>query len=276
MPDSRPSSIRDEALGYLRMLQRVGFVVLPAGEPSASPEASKAAPRAPTASTRRVVAPTARQSNGQLTMDLFAPAGGRRPDLSIEEKARKLAEIAAEVAQCRKCALCQSRTNTVPGEGSPNAKLVFVGEAPGYYEDVRGRPFVGRAGELLDKMIEAMRLHRRDVFICNVIKCRPPENRNPTPEEMRACEGYLLRQLEALSPSIIVSLGNLATQCLLATREPISRLRGQWREFHGIALMPTYHPAYLLRNPGDKRKCWEDLQKAMAEYERTVGPLPPA
>jgi DNA polymerase len=179
--------------------------------------------------------------------------------------AKSLDELGELIAGCHLCGLAASRTHTVPGEGNPNADLVFIGEAPGYHEDMQGRPFVGRAGQLLTDMIRAMDLEREDVFIGNIVKCRPPNNREPRPEEMKACEPYLLRQLELLQPKVICALGRIAIQGLLRETTPIGKLRGQWRIFHTIPLMPTFHPAYLLRNNSQKRFAWEDLQAVMAK-----------
>ena len=175
-----------------------------------------------------------------------------------------LEAIAGEIAACCKCPLSGTRHNTVPGEGDPHAHLVFVGEAPGESEDKQGRPFVGRAGQLLSDIItKGMKLIREDVYICNVLKCRPPENRTPNPEEVMLCEPYLLRQLAVIQPKVICALGGVAAQTLLKTNAPIFRLRGQWHDYHGIPLRVTYHPAYLLRNPPDKAKAWEDVQEIM-------------
>ncbi len=165
-----------------------------------------------------------------------------------------------EVGQCQKCSLSKSRTNAVFGKGCLSSKLVIIGEAPGYEEDIRGEPFVGRAGELLTKMLAAIEIEREDVYITNVIKCRPPGNRNPLREEIEACLPYLLRQLSILKPSIILSLGNFATQTLLDTSEGITRLRGMVHTYQGVRLIPTFHPAYLLRNPDFKRAAWEDMK----------------
>ncbi len=174
-----------------------------------------------------------------------------------------LEEIRAELEGCRRCALCQGRRNIVFGTGNPHARLVLVGEAPGREEDEKGEPFVGEAGRLLDRILFAMGLQRQEVYICNVEKCRPPGNRDPQPEEIAACEPYLKRQLAAIRPRLIVTLGRFAVQTLLRDPAPISRLRGQWREYEGIPLMPTYHPAYLLRNPAGKREVWEDMKQVM-------------
>jgi DNA polymerase len=174
-----------------------------------------------------------------------------------------LEEIRAELESCRRCPLCQGRRNIVFGVGNPHARLVFVGEAPGREEDERGEPFVGEAGRLLDRILFAMGLSREEVYICNVEKCRPPGNRDPRPEEIAACEPYLRRQLAAIRPRVIVTLGKFAAQTLLRDETPISRLRGHWKEYQGVALMPTFHPAYLLRNPAGKREVWEDMKAVL-------------
>jgi len=181
------------------------------------------------------------------------------------EKAKKLDEIAREVAECTACELCRQRNKPVPGEGNPDARIFFIGEGPGAEEDLQGIPFVGRAGQLLDKMIEAMGLTRQDVFIGNVVKCRPPGNRAPTPDETAACWDYLRRQIEIIAPEVIVVMGNAAAKVLLETRTGITRLRGQWHEVWGIPVMPTFHPAYVLRQytPDNRRKVWSDLQAVM-------------
>jgi uracil-DNA glycosylase family 4 len=176
---------------------------------------------------------------------------------------RTLDEVRRELGDCRRCKLCNGRTQIVFGSGSPRAELVFVGEAPGADEDQQGVPFVGAAGQLLTKMIEAMKFTRDTVYICNVVKCRPPGNRNPMPEELAACEPFLKAQLAALQPKVIVALGKFAAQTLLRDTTAITRLRGQWRSYEGIALMPTFHPAYLLRSPDEKKKAWMDLQEVM-------------
>ena len=195
------------------------------------------------------------------------------PELPPAEKAQALAAIdEGEVKPCTRCVLHRTRTNTVFGEGSPDADLAFVGEGPGEDEDLSGRPFVGRAGQLLDRMIAAMGLTREQVFICNVVKCRPPQNRAPAPDETAACWGYLVRQLQIIRPKTIVTLGNPATKALLDTRTGITRLRGTWQQLPeigdglgGIAVMPTFHPAYVLRQyTADIRgKVWSDLQQVM-------------
>ena len=205
---------------------------------------------------------------------------GALSGLSPEEKARALEAMdVSEVRTCTLCALAAGRTQTVFGEGSPDADLVFVGEGPGQEEDRTGRPFVGRAGELLAKMIGAMGLAREDVFICNVIKCRPPGNRSPAPEEAQACWSYLVRQLEIIRPAVIVTMGNPATKALLNTRLGITKLRGQWQQLPdigeglvGTPVMPTFHPAYLLRSytRDNRAKVWSDLQAVMGRLGMDV------
>lgn len=175
--------------------------------------------------------------------------------------------IAQHVAACRGCSLHQTARNPVPGEGNPHAGFVCVGEAPGQTEDELGRPFVGRAGDLLTKILEAIQLTREDVFICNVLKHRPPGNRNPAPDEIRACSPYLMRQLELLQPKVILALGTFASQTLLQTTQPIGKLRGLVHRFHGVPLIVTYHPAALLRNPAWKRPTWEDVQLARRIFD---------
>jgi DNA polymerase len=174
-----------------------------------------------------------------------------------------LRSIEAGLAGCTLCKLHKGRTNIVFGVGDPKARLMFVGEAPGEDEDLKGEPFVGKAGQLLTKMIEAMGLRREDVYICNTVKCRPPNNRNPEPDELSSCEPFLKAQLASVRPEAIVTLGKFAAQALLRDDSPVSRLRGHWREYEGIPLMPTFHPAYLLRSPGEKGKVWDDLKQVM-------------
>ncbi len=174
-----------------------------------------------------------------------------------------LENIRTGLGDCRRCRLCETRKSIVFGVGSNNAKVLFVGEAPGRDEDLQGEPFVGEAGQLLSKMIKAMGYTRDEVYICNLLKCRPPENRNPETEEIAACSPFLLRQVESIAPKAIVTLGTFASQTLLDSRDPISRLRGRFHDYHGIPLMPTFHPAFLLRSPEKKREAWEDLQKVM-------------
>lgn len=174
-----------------------------------------------------------------------------------------LEALRSEVLRCAKCALAKTRRNVVFGSGNPRAPLVFVGEAPGADEDAQGLPFVGRAGQLLTKIIEAMGMKREDVYIANILKCRPPNNREPQPDEISACESNVARQIAIIKPKVICTLGKFASQTLLRSTTPISALRGNFHEYHGIKVMPTFHPAYLLRNPGDKKLVWSDMRKVM-------------
>ncbi len=176
-----------------------------------------------------------------------------------------LEEVRIELGDCQRCKLCATRKNIVFGSGDPHATLMFVGEGPGEEEDLQGLPFVGKAGQLLTEMIRAMGLTRERVYIANIIKCRPPKNRNPQPDEILSCEPFLMKQIQAIRPKIICALGTFSAQTLLQTKLPISALRGRFHDLHGIKVIPTFHPAYLLRSPGEKTKSWEDLQKIMAE-----------
>jgi DNA polymerase len=211
----------------------------------------------------------------QFTDDLYPSAldGGRDQLVVLAEPV--LQQVATEARACKQCGLCTTRTNAVPGVGSARTGIVFVGEAPGADEDARGEPFVGRAGELLTKMIAAMdekklipgvTLSRETVYIANVLKCRPPENRNPLPHEIDACSPYLMRQLEALQPRIICCLGKFAAELLLQLKGTISSMRGRTYRWRGAKLIVTYHPAYCLRSPSAKRPVWEDLQRLAQEY----------
>ena len=182
---------------------------------------------------------------------------------TADSPAGGLDAVREELGDCHRCRLGATRTKLVFGVGNSSARVVFVGEAPGGDEDQQGIPFVGEAGQLLTKIIQAMGFRRDEVYICNVLKCRPPQNRNPQADEIEQCHPFLLRQLRAIGPEVIVALGTFAAQTLLRTKEPISRLRGVFHDYHGIPLMPTFHPAYLLRNAGMKREVWEDMQKVM-------------
>lgn len=185
------------------------------------------------------------------------------PSSVKSEKAPLLAALWNDYRDCTRCPLSAARTQVVFGAGNPDARLMFVGEAPGSEEDKQGQPFVGAAGLLLTKIIEAMSLTREDVYIANCLKCRPPENRNPEPSEIASCSPALARQIEIIAPEVIVALGKFAAQTLLKTEDPISRLRGRFHDFNGTKLMPTFHPAYLLRNPADKKLVWDDMKQVM-------------
>jgi DNA polymerase len=189
-------------------------------------------------------------------------ATARAPE--AKDAAEALALIRSEIGDCRRCRLCEQRTNIVFGVGDPGSRLMFIGEGPGVDEDRQGEPFVGRAGQLLTKIVESMGYRREEVYIANVVKCRPPENRTPQPDEIATCSPFLFQQAAAIRPRVIVCLGTPAAQTVLNTRATITHLRGTFREVNGIQVMPTFHPAYLLRNPAAKKEVWEDMKKVMA------------
>jgi len=194
-----------------------------------------------------------------------AEPAGEVPVPVFGSQAEALAAIRDDLGDCTRCKLVGlGRRQIVFGVGNPNADLMFVGEAPGADEDVKGEPFVGRAGQLLTKIIEAIDLRREDVYIANVIKCRPPQNRNPEPDEVEQCEPFLFRQIDMIRPKVIVALGKFAAQCLLKTTEPITKIRGREFTYRDAILIPTYHPAYLLRTPSAKRDVWEDMKRVRA------------
>jgi uracil-DNA glycosylase len=190
--------------------------------------------------------------------------------------AATLARLEAEIDGCTRCKLARGRTTIVFGSGNPGARLVLIGEGPGEEEDRQGKPFVGRAGQLLTKMLESVGITRDEVYICNIVKCRPPGNRNPEPDEIGACAPFLQGQLGAIRPGVICALGTFAAQHLLRTKEPIGRLRGQLHAWGGAVIVPTFHPAFLLRNPGPtyKRLAWDDLKLIRREYDRVRGRSP--
>ena len=230
----------------LQRRERAGIRVLPKGEPATAK---------PTA-----IAPQTNLLTG-MADNLFATD-------SAPMRARTLEELRDAIGDCRLCRLWAGRTHIVFCVGNPKAKLMFVGEGPGRDEDMQGEPFVGRAGQLLTDIItKGMAMKREDVYIANVVKCRPPDNRNPEPDEVAACEPFLRKQIELIQPKIIVGLGKFAVQTLLQSKAPISKLRGNWNTYHGIKLMPTFHPAYLLRNPADKKLVWEDIKKVIKELQ---------
>ena len=186
---------------------------------------------------------------------------GKPPPRLVES----LETIRADLGDCQRCKLCGGRTHIVFGSGNPDARLMFIGEGPGYDEDQRGEPFVGAAGQLLTRIIQAIKMTREEVYICNIVKCRPPGNRNPESDEIQTCFPFLERQIAAVKPEFICALGACAAHTLLNTETPISRLRGRFHDFEGIKLLPTYHPAYLLRNPDKKRDVWNDMKMLMRE-----------
>ena len=224
-------------------------------EPSLSKRELKPAPPAASPTTRKFELPQV-----DTGLSLF--------ENKIENDT--LLKIREDLGDCKRCKLHKTRHTIVFGDGNPKAQLVFVGEGPGADEDAQGLPFVGRAGKLLTQMIEAMGLQRKDVYICNVVKCRPPENRQPERDEVAECSPFLFRQIDTIAPKVIVCLGSTAAQTILQTNRGISHFRGEWIEFRGRKLIATYHPAYLLRNPAAKSEVWRDLQKVMAELGLTV------
>jgi DNA polymerase len=199
------------------------------------------------------------------------PAAAAAPSAEtppVEDAPKDLQIVRDEIGDCQRCKLAPLRTNIVFGSGNPNAELVFVGEAPGYDEDQQGLPFVGRAGQLLTKIIESIQLKREDVYICNVLKCRPPENRNPEPDEVASCNPFLRKQLAMIRPKVVCCLGTFAAQTVMQTAQPISKLRGRFFDKDGIRIIATFHPAYLLRSPDKKREVWEDMKKIRDELFR--------
>ena len=212
----------------------------------------------------KVAAPVASEPGPHIP-PVIGPSGPSLFEEVEKVKDDTLLKIREDIGDCTRCKLHKGRNKIVFGDGSAKAQLVFVGEGPGADEDAQGLPFVGRAGKLLTQMIEAMSLQRKDVYICNVVKCRPPENRTPEPDEVQTCSPYLLRQIDVINPKVIVCLGAVAAKTLLQTNRGISHFRGEWQEWRGHKLMATYHPAYLLRNPPAKADVWKDLQKVMAE-----------
>jgi len=193
----------------------------------------------------------------------YEALGVERVPLSIDDGTGALRAVRAEMGDCTRCKLHKGRTNIVFGEGNPSARLMFIGEGPGKDEDAKGRPFVGEAGQLLDKLINRMGLGRGDVYIANIVKCRPPGNRDPEDDEVDSCMAFLKQQIEAVRPEIIMTLGRIAAHMLLETKVPITKLRGKFQRYGDILVMPTFHPAYLLRNPKDKMLVWADAQEVL-------------
>ena len=209
--------------------------------------------------------PAADAARAPKTDEVAVAAGGMRETLD---------DIRAELGDCVRCQLGKTRTNLVFGVGNPKARLVFVGEAPGRDEDRQGEPFVGEAGQILNRIITRMGLKRDDVYICNVLKCRPPENRNPEPPEIEQCGPFMLRQVKAIAPEVVVALGTFAAQTLLGTKAPISKLRGHFHDYHGIPLMPTFHPSFLLHSKNDKGKFWEVWDDMVQVLQKLNMPVP--
>lgn len=265
MDDSLPTLLNDLAQALDVELQEN-----PAAAAELDPEVKAAffaaTPRRPASGGRPPAAVSA-------TSAPDTPSPSAPPPIPMPESGDSLEAIAAEIGACSRCSLAATRTNVVPGVGNGDGPdVMFIGEAPGADEDTQGIPFVGRAGQLLTKMIEAMGYTRDQVFIANILKCRPPGNRTPTPQEMEVCIPFLRRQVALVHPKTIVALGATAVKGLLATNQGINSLRGHWHDFHGTPLMPTFHPAYLLRMPVAKRDAWADLKMVLAKLGRT----PPA
>jgi uracil-DNA glycosylase len=248
----------DQLKEHLRFAQELGVTGVsrdPAWRAVETPRSTAPTPRDPPAAAALVSSPDHEPDRGP-------DSGNVAPPVTIAlTPVESLAAVRADIGDCTRCKLhTLGRTQIVFGVGNPNADLMFVGEAPGRDEDLQGYPFVGRAGQLLTKIIEAIALKREDVYIANVIKCRPPENRNPEPDEVATCEPFLFRQIDVIKPKVIVALGKFGAQTLLRTLDPISRLRGRVFDYRGAKLIPTFHPAYLLRNPSSKREVWEDMK----------------
>jgi DNA polymerase len=281
MPDRLPEKLQEKLKTRLRYYEDLGIAeffrdrVTPAQYISPLNEIGhQTAPAPPFSdvSAPMVDAPT--ESTAALFAEPFMPAHRLTDVPKIGEGT--LLTVREDIGDCIRCKLHKGRTKIVFGDGHPQAKLLFIGEGPGRDEDLQGLPFVGRAGKLLTQMIEAMGLRRGDVYICNVVKCRPPDNRAPEKDEVAACSPFLFRQIDLVAPKVIVCLGSIAAQTILETTRGISQFRGQWLEFRGRKLMATYHPAYLLRNPAAKSEVWKDLQKVMAELGLEVKRPKPA
>jgi uracil-DNA glycosylase len=249
---------RDRAPGELTADVEPVLQTAPESKPQVSEVVSLAKQKADLLAAAKIVAPP-------VIAPVVAPSGPSLFDAANKVQNDTLLKIVEDIGDCTRCKLHKGRHKIVFGDGSPKADLVFIGEGPGADEDAQGLPFVGRAGKLLTQMIEAMGLQRKDVYICNVVKCRPPQNRAPEPDEVETSTPYLLRQIEVINPKVLVCLGAVAAKTLLETNRGITQFRGQWLEWRGRKLMATYHPAYLLRNPNAKGEVWKDLQKVMAE-----------
>ena len=279
-------SIKEELIGLLRdsreqakFLGELGVENIALG--SSSDQNAAATPAIPSAAAAPARIPAIANSQPALEVprrktspasppaadSLFIEAATTAP--SLAKSSETLEQIWTDIGECTRCGLCEGRTQVVNTHGNRNARLMFVGEAPGADEDAQGKPFVGRAGQLLTKMIEAMGMKREDVIIGNVNRCRPPGNRQPTLEEAAICRPFLFREIAAIQPEVIVVMGNTALRNLLEEREGISRVRGKFRDFRGIKVMPTFHPAYLLRDPSKKRETWEDLKMVRDFLDRT-------
>jgi DNA polymerase len=239
------NNLRQQAIDYFRQLAQMGETVVyrPFDSISVLPETTQAI----------------NQQESQEAIDV--------PSIDNFDKATDLNQLFKTIKNCHKCPLGDTRTNFVFGVGNPDAQIMFIGEAPGHDEDMKGEPFVGRAGQLLNKVLAALELKREDVYIANILKCRPPNNRDPEPEEAATCEPYLIHQIKLIQPKIICCLGRIAAQRLLQTNMTLGQMRDRWFDYHGTLLMVTYHPAAVLRSPSYKRPLWEDMQKMMAKLK---------
>jgi DNA polymerase len=283
MPERFPASLQQKIEDRLRYYEDLGIRLFytdrgPGGATLAAPEPiATASLSTPVIQETVLPKPTPKPAPAKVAAAaahpplVVPPAGLSLFETMEKAKDETLLTIREDLGECTRCKLHKGRNKIVFGDGNPKAQLVFVGEGPGADEDAQGLPFVGRAGKLLTQMIEAMGLERKDVYICNVVKCRPPENRAPEPDEVAACSPFLIRQIDSIHPKVIVCLGATAAKTILNTTRGISQFRGEWLEWRGHKLMATYHPAYLLRNPPAKADVWKDLQKVMAE----LGLAPP-
>jgi len=270
MPDSTDTTLQEKISERLRFYEDLGLSPFYRDRRSPKKQLSTFSVESSSAATEEPILPKAAPKATAVPNIDSKPVLPVATGPSLFEGAGKipgetLLKVREDLGECARCKLHKTRNKIVFGDGSAKAQLVFVGEGPGADEDAQGLPFVGRAGKLLTQMIEAMGLQRSDVYICNVVKCRPPGNRQPEPDEVEKCSPFLFRQLDVLQPKVIVCLGATAAQTLLQTNLGISHFRGQWMDFRGYRLLATYHPAYLLRNPAAKGDVWKDLQKVMAE-----------
>ena len=270
MPDSTDTTLQEKISERLRFYEDLGLSPFNRDRRSPKKQLSTFSVESSSAATEEPILPKAAPKATAVPNIDSKPVLPVATGPSLFEGAGKipgetLLKVREDLGECARCKLHKTRNKIVFGDGSAKAQLVFVGEGPGADEDAQGLPFVGRAGKLLTQMIEAMGLQRSDVYICNVVKCRPPGNRQPEPDEVEKCSPFLFRQLDVLQPKVIVCLGATAAQTLLQTNRGISHFRGQWMDFRGYKMLATYHPAYLLRNPAAKGDVWKDLQKVMAE-----------
>ncbi|HWZ98510.1 MAG TPA: uracil-DNA glycosylase [Candidatus Dormibacteraeota bacterium] len=280
MPESLPESLKQKLSDRLSFYEDIGVGQFYRDRGGIGPSQQQMA-RAAREFTQAVEEPSLPKKESK-PVPSAAPAPSRKLELPHVDSGPSLFEVTSKIendtllkiredlGDCKRCKLHKTRHSIVFGDGNPKAQLVFVGEGPGADEDAQGLPFVGRAGKLLTQMIEAMGLQRKDVYICNVVKCRPPQNRQPEKDEVAECSPFLFRQIDTIAPKVVVCLGATAAKTILQTERGISQFRGEWLEFRGRKLMVTYHPAYLLRNPAAKSDVWKDLQKVMAELGLTV------